>query len=116
MSIMLHCNMTESIGIQLGLEDLLADLHHARRNNELGRLALLAYCEIRGWARQAGKSDIADSATRMFTYEPCASKSEFLEKVDALITTLEQLQRGYPRTTSPYLTVKNSTTPSLTCL
>jgi hypothetical protein len=71
---MLRRNMTNSLGIQLGLEDLLADLHHARRNRELGRLALLAYCEVRGWARQAGKPDIADSATRMFTENPCVSK------------------------------------------
>jgi hypothetical protein len=80
MAIMLHCNMTESIGIQLGLEDLLADLHHARRNNELGRLALLAYCEIRGWARQAGKPDIADSATRMFSTSPVPTRTSSLKK------------------------------------
>lgn len=109
---MLHCNMTESIGIQLGLEDLLADLHHARRNNELGRLALLSYCEIRGWARQAGKSDIADSATRMFTEKPCASKDEFLKNVDELIATLEQHQREYARTQSQYAST-NSTPPSV---
>ena len=40
---MLHCNMNTSPSIQLVLEDLLADLHHARRNTDLGRLALLAY-------------------------------------------------------------------------
>lgn len=100
---MLRCNMTTSIGIQLGLEDLLADLHHARRNKELGRLALLAYCEVRGWARQAGKPDIADSATRMFTENPCVSKDEFLAKVDRLIATLELHQQEFPRTVSPFL-------------
>lgn len=95
--------MTNSLGIQLGLEDLLADLHHARRNRELGRLALLAYCEVRGWARQAGKPDIADSATRMFTENPCVSKDEFLAKVDRLITTLELHQQEFPRKVSPFL-------------
>jgi hypothetical protein len=98
---MLQCNMTNSLGIQLGLEDLLADLHHARRNGELGRLALLAYCEVRGWARQAGKPDIADSATQMFTENPCVSKVEFLVKVDRLIATLELHQQEYPRLGSP---------------
>jgi hypothetical protein len=100
---MLRRNMTNSLGIQLGLEDLLADLHHARRNRELGRLALLAYCEVRGWARQAGKPDIADSATRMFTENPCVSKDEFLAKVDRLITTLELHQQEFPRTVSPFV-------------
>ncbi len=89
---MLHCNMSNSIGIQLGLDDLLADLHYARRNNELGRLALLAYCEVKGWARQAGKPDIADSATLMFTQNPCVSRDEFLAKIDLLIETLERHQ------------------------
>ncbi len=86
---MLHCTMTTSHSIQLALEDLLADLHHARRNQDLGRLALLAYCEVRGWARQAGKGDIADWATRMFTENPCVSRDEFLAKIDTLIAALE---------------------------
>jgi hypothetical protein len=45
---MLQCNMNDSISIQLGLEDLLAELRFARRNEQLGRLALLAYCEVKG--------------------------------------------------------------------
>lgn len=87
---MLHCNMTASDTNQLALEDLLADLHHARRNQDLGRLALLAYCEVRRWARQAGKGDIADWATRMFTERPCASRDEFLTKIDTLIAALQR--------------------------
>jgi hypothetical protein len=47
---MLQCNMTTSLNIQLTLEDLLADLRFARRHDQLGRLALLAYCEVKGWA------------------------------------------------------------------
>lgn len=92
---MLHCNMNTSLAIQFGLEDLLADLHHARRNHDLGRLALLAYCEVRGWARQAGKPDIAESAMTMFTENPSVSKEEFLAKIDRLITTLERQQQSY---------------------
>jgi hypothetical protein len=93
---MLHCTMNTSPALQFGLEDLLADLHHARRNNDLGRLALLAYCEVRGWARQAGKLDIAESAMTMFTENPCVSKAEFLAKIDRLIATLELHQQACP--------------------
>ncbi len=104
---MLQCNMSTPIGIQLGLEDLLAELHFSRRNQELGRLALLAYCEVRGWARQAGKPDIAESAARMFTDNPCVCKDEFLAKIDALITTLEWHQQAYQKVRSqvPYAEV-----------
>lgn len=93
---MLQCNMTTSLSIQLGLEDLLADLHHARRHEELGRLALLSYCEVRSWARQAGESGIADHSTQIFTQDPCVSRRAFLAKVDLLITDLERLQARYP--------------------
>ena len=89
--------MGTSLDIQLGLDDLLADLHYARRNDELGRLALLAYCEVRGWARQAGMPDIARGATKMFTEVPCACKEEFLAKMDGLITTLEWHQQAYQK-------------------
>ena len=75
---MLQRNMDHTLGIHLGLDDLLADLHYARREQELGRLALLAYCEVKGWARQAGKPDIADDAMKMFTETPCSSRDEFL--------------------------------------
>lgn len=102
---MLQCNMTTSLSIQLGLEDLLADLHHARRHDELGRLALLAYCEVRSWARQAGEPGIADHSTQIFTQDPCVSKQAFLAKVDLLVTALERLKAGYPaRPTSPAFT------------
>jgi hypothetical protein len=93
---MLRCNMTTSLSIQLGLEDLLADLHHARRHQELGRLALLAYCEVRSWARQAGEVGIADHSTEIFTQDPCVSREAFLAKVDLLIEALERLQGNYP--------------------
>lgn len=92
---MLHCNMNTIPPLQLVLEDLLADLQHARRKHDLGRLALLAYCEVRSWARQAGQHDIADGATRMFTENPCVNKIEFLEKIDKLITALERQQQAY---------------------
>lgn len=110
---MLHCNMNTPIAIQLGLEDLLGDLYHARRQKALGRLALLAYCEVRGWARQAGKPDVAESATRMFTEDPCVSKEEFLEKIDRLITTLEQHQQAYQQARGRYSNPEPAVSPSL---
>lgn len=98
--------MNASISIRLGLEDLLADLHHARKHTELGRLALLAYCEVRGWARQAGEAGIAEQSTNMFTTSPCVNKDEFLTKVDALIASLEQILEtapAVPRSFQTYL-------------
>ncbi len=89
---MLHCTMNTSISLQLGLDDLLADLVFARKQNELGRLALLAYCEVRCWARQAGEPAIAERSTAMFTDQPCTSKDAFLMRVDGLISDLEQLR------------------------
>lgn len=92
---MLQRNMTTTI--QLALDDLLADLHFARRSGDLGRLALLAYCEVRGWARMAGKTDIATKAAGMFTQEPCLSREEFLSRIDVLVATLELHQQEYLR-------------------
>jgi hypothetical protein len=94
---MLHCTMTASLDLQFGLEDLLADLHFARKEDNLGRLALLAYCECKGWARRAGKLDVAEAALKMFSANPCFTKEEFLEGIDNLIATLERHQKEYQR-------------------
>ena len=94
---MLQCNMTNALQTQLLLEDLLADLHFARKSDQLGRLALLAYCEVKGWARQAHKPDVADTALRMFLENPCVSKDEFLQGIDGLIATLELHAQAYRR-------------------
>jgi hypothetical protein len=88
---MLHCNMTTSTApLQLGLEDLLGDLQHARRTGDMGRLALLAYCEVRRWARQAGEPELADQSTALITRHPHASRDQFMEQIDGLILALEQ--------------------------
>ena len=89
---MLHCNMDLPLRLQLGLDDLLAELRHARRTGDLGRLALIAYCDVRRWARQAGEFDIARHSMSMFTDEPHASRDAFLEKVDMLLNDLERVQ------------------------
>lgn len=89
---MLHCNMYASISLQLGLEDLIAELRHARRCSELGRLALLAYCDARCWARQAGVLSVAEYSSAMFSEQPHKSRDEFLEQIDHLIFELERVR------------------------
>ena len=106
---MLHRNMNISPSIRLGLEDLLADLRHARRHAELGRLALLAYCEVRGWARQAGEIGIASQSTKMFTENPYANKDDFLAKVDALIQSLERLKTAAAASSHGYAAAEERT-------
>ena len=88
---MLHCNMTSAMSLQLGLEDLLADLRYARRINDFGRLALLAYCEVRRWARDAGDPVLADHASQVITGSPHASREAFLAQIDTLIHELEDV-------------------------
>jgi hypothetical protein len=87
---MLRCNMKTIDSLLLGLDDLLADLQHARRSGELGRLALLSYCEVRNWARQAGEARVADHSRNMFTEQPHISREAFLCEVDSLIMELEE--------------------------
>jgi len=74
------------------LDDLLADLHHARRRGDLGRLAFLAYCDVRRWAREAGRPVLAEQATRLITDSPHHSREDFLSQIDQLIHSLESLQ------------------------
>lgn len=93
---MLHCNMNASLSLRLGLDDLLADLQHARRRGDLGRLAFVAYCDVRRWARQAGEIGIAARSAAIFTHEPHASRDVFLEQVDRLVHDLEQVQARLP--------------------
>ena len=88
---MLHCNMPNSSHLQLGLEDLLAELHHARRRGDLGRLALIAYCEVRRWARQAGEVELAEHSSLMITGSPHGSREAFISAIDDLIHELELL-------------------------
>lgn len=85
--------MNLSPSLQLDLEDLLADLRHARRNDDLGRLALLCYCEVRRWARKAGQAELAASSSALVTGSPHGSRQAFLEDMDGLIRRLEALQQ-----------------------
>jgi len=81
---------------QLVLEDLLGDLRYARTRGDLGRLALLAYCEVRRWARMVGEQPLADRSARLVTGSPHASRAEFLAAVDDLIAELERFHARLP--------------------
>ena len=78
------------MNLQLGLEDLLADLRHARRQGNLGRLALISYCEVRRWARDAGEHDLAELSSGLISSSPHASRETFLAHIDHLIFDLER--------------------------
>ena len=89
--VMLHRNMnTPPVPLQLSLEDLLGDLQHARRHQDMSRLALLAYCEVRRWARQAGESALAERSAALVTRSPQATREQFMAEVDELIAQLQQ--------------------------
>jgi hypothetical protein len=92
-----RCDITAPpLQSQPGLEDLLGDLRHARSRGDLGRLALLLYCEVRRWARLAGEQELAEHASELITRCPRASREEFLTQVDDLIIELDKarLQHG----------------------
>ena len=83
---MLRSNMrTLSSGLTLALQDLLGDLRAARREEDLGRLALLAYCDVRRWARQADQPKLADLSLALVTSCPFADRESFLSQVDRLM-------------------------------
>ena len=86
---MLHCNMKATLDLKLGLEDVLADLAHARRQGDLGRLALLSYCDVRRWARLARKEALAQRSWRLVVDMPYATRETFLAEVDCLIREAE---------------------------
>ncbi len=81
---------TNTAPLQLSLEDLLGEMQHARRIGDMGRLALLAYCEVRRWARQAGESELAEHSAQLITDHPHPSRDEFMQQIDGLIDELEE--------------------------
>ena len=91
---MLRCNMTTLSlpeSMRLGLEDLAGNMVHARRKADLGRLALLCYCEIRHWARMAGEQRLAELSRAFITEHPAGDRREFLDQVDTIIAELEHV-------------------------
>ncbi len=89
---MLHRNMIKAESFQRGLQALLAELQLARDQNNLGKLALLCYCELRRWAREAGESELAERCAGLITGTPHASRQAFLADIDGLIAELAALE------------------------
>jgi hypothetical protein len=97
---MLHCTMTPSspspgpppAQLRLELDDVLGNLHYARRSDDLGRLALLTYWEVRRLARWAHRDALASLAFELITAQPHPSRSAFLAKVDQVIQELESIR------------------------
>jgi hypothetical protein len=88
---MLHRTMSvDPISILLRLDDVLGDLQHARRTSDIGRMALVTYCEVRRWARQAGEAELAERSWALLAENPHATRGEFLRRVDELIVELER--------------------------
>lgn len=87
---MLHCNMNPFSVPSLRLDDLLGDLRHARRGSDLGRLALVSYCEVRRWAREVGEHAIAQHSSALVLNSPQDTREGFLSHVDQLIVELEE--------------------------
>lgn len=92
---MLQCNMSCALSpaLRRDLEDVLGNLHHARRANDLGRLALLTYWDVRKWARWAHRDALAQLASDALTQQPHPSRETFIALVDRVIEDLERLQR-----------------------
>lgn len=88
------------MSLQLGLDDLIADLRHSRKGGDLGRLAFVAYCDVRRWARAAGDTELADNSSRVITDTPHESREAFLQYIDDLIDDLERRRFDFG-TTSP---------------
>lgn len=78
-------------GLRVGLEDLAGEMAYARRTEDLGRLALLSYCEIRRWARLAGEQRLADLSWALVTDHPAGDRKAFLNQVDDVVTELERV-------------------------
>ena len=76
----------------LELDDVLGNLMHARRTDDLGRLALLTYWEVRRWARIARRDALAARAADLVLNQPHPSRLAFLEIVDAVIDELKRIQ------------------------
>jgi len=82
-----------SEGLRLGLEDLAGEVAYARRRHDLGRLALLCYCEIRRWARSAGECRLAEISGDLIAGPPAGDRDAFLHRVDVVIAEPDHVCR-----------------------
>lgn len=91
---MLHCNMDQTLhpNLLLDLDDVLGNMHHARRTGDLGRLALLTYWEAGKWARRAHRDALAARARDVMIQQPHPDRTAFLTIVDDVIRELERIR------------------------
>ncbi len=94
---MLQCSMADATSMRLSLEDVLGDLWDARRREDLGRLALLVHCDLRRWARAAKQELLAKHAQDLVLTCPCATRQEFIRRVDWLIDEAEKAHSSLHR-------------------
>ena len=87
---MLHCNRnTSSVSLKNGLDDILKDLRFFRKTGDVGQLALLTYCDVRRWARQAGAQELARHSLALVNDSAHLGHDEFVAAIDELIVGLE---------------------------
>lgn len=85
-------NANPNAALHLHLEDVLADLHYARRMDDLGRLVHVTYWDVRRWARSAHREALASRAGDLIRSQPQPSRAACLEIVDDVIRELERIQ------------------------
>lgn len=94
---MLHCTMTPTSQLLLSLEDVVAELHCARRAGDLGRITVLSYSDLKRWARMARNETLAQRSWEFILKCPHRSRDEFLSEADSLIqeaeTALQSMRR-----------------------
>jgi hypothetical protein len=88
---MLQCSIMNAERLRLSLEDVLGDLWHARRMEDLGRLALVVHCDLRRWARVANRELLAKHSQELVLTCPQATREEYLRQIDQLIREAERV-------------------------
>lgn len=88
-------NANSNSALQLHLEDVLGELHHARRMDDLGRLVHVTYWDVRRWARSAHREALASRAADLILSQPQPSRAACLEIVDDVIRELERIQAQF---------------------
>jgi hypothetical protein len=81
--------MNTDLELRLALEDVLAQLWHARRNGELGRLAHLGFSEVQRWARSAREATLVAQARELLGACPYRSREDLVFAIDRLIDDVE---------------------------
>ena len=112
---MLHRTMNANLdpALHLHLEDVLGDLHYARRMDDLGRLVHVTYWDVRRWARLVHREALASRAADLIRSDPQPSRAACLQIVDDVIRELERIQaefaeraRGLPDEGDPRAAVR----------